>query len=87
MARYDAYNSECLIFAYKDGLLSKLAHDLKMQVERFSIEVNDDTHGIEASFDPSSIRVLCARVDGRDDTTLLTDDDKKKILQLSLIHI
>lgn len=79
MARFDAYNSECLVFSFKDGLLARLAHDLKLQVERFSIEVDDTTHQITATFDPSSIQVVCAQVDGRDDPSALSDGDKKKI--------
>ena len=79
MARYDAYNSECLLFSFKDGLLARLAHDLKLQVERFSIEVDDTTHQIKATFDPSSIQVVCAQIDGRDDPSTLSKGDKKKI--------
>ncbi len=79
MARFDAYNSECLVFTFKDGLLARLAHDLKLQVERFSIEVDDKTHQITATFDPSSIQVMCAQVDGRDDPSALSNGDKKKI--------
>ena len=79
MARFDAYNSECLLFSFKDGLLARLAHDLKLKVERFSIEVDDTTHQIKATFDPSSIEVVCAQVDGRDDPSTLSKGDKKKI--------
>lgn len=79
MARFDAYNSECLVFSFKDGLLARLAHDLKMQVERFSIEVDDTSHQIKATFDPSSIQVVCAQVDGRDNPDTLSRGDKKKI--------
>jgi polyisoprenoid-binding protein YceI len=79
MARFDAYNSQCLVFSFKDGLLARLAHDLKLQVERFSIEVDDTTHEIKATFDPSSIQVVCAQVDGRDDPSTLSKGDKKKI--------
>ena len=79
MARFDAYNSECLVFSFKDGLLARLAHDLKLKVERFSIEVDDTTHQIKATFDPSSIEVVCAQVDGRDDPSTLSKGDKKKI--------
>jgi polyisoprenoid-binding protein YceI len=79
MARFDAYNSECLVFTFKEGLLSRLAHDLKLQVERFSIEVDDETRRIDATFDPTSIQVVCARVDGRDDPSMLSAGDKKKI--------
>ena len=79
MARFDAYNSECLLFSFKDGLLARLAHDLKLQVERFSIEVDDSTRQIKATFDPSSIQVVCAQVDGKDDPSTLRGGDKKKI--------
>jgi len=79
MARFDAYNSECLVFSHKDGLLARLAHDLKLQVERFSIEVDDTTHQIKATFDPSSLQIVCAQVDGRDDPSALSGGDKKKI--------
>jgi polyisoprenoid-binding protein YceI len=79
MARFDAYNSECLLFSFKDGLLARLAHDLKLQVERFSIEVDESTHQIKATFDPSSIQVVCAQIDGRDDVSTLSKGDKKKI--------
>ena len=79
MARFDAYNSECLLFSFKDGLLARLAHDLKLQVSRFSIEVDESTQAIKATFDPSSIEVVCAQVDGRDDPGTLSKGDKKKI--------
>lgn len=79
MARYDAYNSECLVFSFKDGLLARLAHDLKMQVERFSIELDEESRRIEATFDPSSLQVVCAQIDGRDDSSALSNGDKKKI--------
>jgi polyisoprenoid-binding protein YceI len=79
MARYDAYNSECLVFSFKDGLLARLAHDLKIQVERFSIELDEESRKIQATFDPSSLQVVCAQVDGRDDPSTLSKGDKKKI--------
>lgn len=79
MARFDAYNSECLVFSFKEGLLAPIAHDLKLRVERFSIEVDDATHEIKATFDPSSIQVVCAQVEGREDPSALSKSDKKKI--------
>ena len=79
MARYDASNAECLVFSYKEGLLSKLAHDLKIKAERFSIDVDEDTGAITASFDPASLQPVCAQVDGRDDPRALSAGDKKKI--------
>ncbi len=76
---YDASNAECLVFSYKDGLLSGLAHDLKIRVERFSIDVDEQTLAIEAQFDAASLRPVCARVDGRDAEETLSAKDKDKI--------
>ncbi len=60
MPRFDARNADCFVFTYKEGLLSPLAHDLKIRVTRFEIEVAEDLTRIEASFDPNSLRVVCA---------------------------
>lgn len=79
MARFDASNAEVLVFSYKDGLLAKMAHDLKIRVESFSIEVDDATRAVEARFDPKSLRVVCARKDGRDDPGTLGSGDIQKI--------
>jgi polyisoprenoid-binding protein YceI len=79
MSRYDAYNSECSVFTFKEGLLSRLAHDLKLQAERFSIELDDEARTIVGMFDPSSLQVVCARVDGRDEPSALSESDKAKI--------
>ena len=67
MARYDAGNSEVLVFSFKDGVLAKLAHDLKMKVGRFTITVDDATKKIEATFDATSVAVVCRCKDGRDE--------------------
>ena len=32
MPKYDENQAECLIYTFKDGLLSKVAHDLKIKV-------------------------------------------------------
>ena len=80
MSRYDAYNSECLVFTFRDGLLSRLAHDLKLQVERFSIEHDEKARQVQATFDPSSIRVVCARNEGSDTPEALSESDKSKIV-------
>lgn len=79
MAKFDASNAEILIFSFKDGMLAKLAHDLKMKVGRFTIEV-DENKTIRASVDPHSIDVVCARVDGRDSASTISAGDKRRIL-------
>lgn len=67
MARHDASNAEVHVLSFKDGVLAKLAHDLKLKVERFQISVDDTSKKIEATFDARSVKVVCRRKDGQDD--------------------
>lgn len=76
-ARFDENDAECLVFTYKEGLLSKLAHDLKLRVTRFRGEVAEGPLRVSASFDAGSLRVLCAVRDGIED--LLGAADRRKI--------
>ena len=78
MAVFDQSACRCLVFTYKEGLLSKMAHDLKIEVGRFRIEVDPES-GVEATFDTRSLRVLAAQREGRDAPRLLSVRDKKKI--------
>jgi hypothetical protein len=64
MPRFDAGSAEVLVFTFKEGLLSAVAHDLKLRVGRFEIEEAPD--GVSARFDASSLRVVCARKEGAD---------------------
>ena len=60
MARHDASTAEVLVFTFKEGLLSPLAHDLKLRVTRFSLEVAETSDSVAAEFDPRSLVVLTA---------------------------
>lgn len=51
---------------YKEGLLSAVAHDLKLQCEHFHVEVADDEGSVTATFDPASLKVVTAMKDGRE---------------------
>jgi YceI-like domain len=61
----DAKNAELLVYSFKEGVLSAMAHDLKLRVESFRIDVKEQG-AVDASFDPRSLRVVCARKDGVD---------------------
>jgi hypothetical protein len=74
---FDASTAECLVFTYKAGLLSGVAHDLKLRVERFEIAVDDQA--IHARFDASSLRVVCARAGGKDDPRALSERERREI--------
>ena len=66
MARYDASNAKVLVFTFKDGLLSAMAHDLKIEVTRFAI----DTEGV-SEFDAGSLRVVTPMKEGVESSGLL----------------
>lgn len=67
MSKFDASDGDCFIYTYKEGLLSTVAHDLKIQVERFEIDIDPETMRVSAKFEATSLRVLCAM---KDDTEL-----------------
>lgn len=79
MQRCDETSAECRVLTFKEGLLSAVAHDLRLRVGKFSIAFDETTGVIEASFDPASLSVACARRDGADVPELLSDADKRKI--------
>ena len=80
MPRFDASTAECLIFTFKEGVLSAVAHDLKLRVGRFELELGDE-RAIEARFDARSIEVVCARMRDRDAPGLLSEADMRSIQQ------
>jgi polyisoprenoid-binding protein YceI len=82
MPRFDAESAECTVLTYKEGLLSPVAHDLKIAVTRFSVTVTreaDAPFAIRVEVDPASLRVLSAMRDGREAPQLLSESDRRKI--------
>ncbi len=78
MAQFDATSAECEILVFKEGLLSKVAHDLKIRAMDLSIAVEGE--GITARFGAASLRVLAA-MRGGVETEALTARDKREIEQ------
>jgi hypothetical protein len=77
--RVDASSAECLVLTEKEGLLSAVAHDLKMRVTQFELAWDGAT--LTARFEPSSLRVVDALKRGRENAQALGDDGKVKIEQ------
>lgn len=78
----DATTATCRVFTFKEGLLSAVAHDLELDVARFSIAWDDGEGGavkIDASFEAGSLRVLHALAHGRPNASALSDKDHRKI--------
>lgn len=66
------------VFTYKEGLLSKIAHDLRITVP--NPEVQFDGESLTARVDLRTLEIASAQKDGRDSPSL-SDGDKKKILK------
>src|SRR3989337_238748 len=79
MPQYTEKNGSVLVFTFKDGLLSKVAHDLKVMVTRFNVTVDPSPLSIKAELDPRSLRVHSAMQDGEENPKALSDSDKEKI--------
>lgn len=65
--------AECLVFTYKEGLLSAVAHDLEIRVESWTADVDAAAGTVEARFDARSLRVVRAiggNVSERDKETI-----------------
>jgi len=77
--QYDENSAECLVFTFKEGLLAKIAHDLKVRVTKFSVNVDPATPSVRAEFDAQSLRVVNAMKDGEENPSSLSDADKEKI--------
>jgi polyisoprenoid-binding protein YceI len=65
----------CTIFTFKDGFLSRIAHDLRIRVKSFWIEIEGDR--IRAEFDARSLEVETAMKDGRPHDALGPADKEK----------
>lgn len=79
MQRFDESSAVCQIFTFKEGLLSPFAHDLRIAVTSFVIEVGGEGHFINASFDARSLKVDCAVENGKERPDLLTEADRNTI--------
>jgi len=85
----DASIARCTVLTFKEGLLSTVAHDLKIRVLRFSIEVDVERAIVQARFDPRSLRVDCAMRDGLDNPGALASRDRAeidRIIQDQVLH-
>lgn len=77
--QFDATSAECLIFTFKEGILSAVAHDLKLRVDEFEVALDQPSKAVAAIFNPESVRVVNAMRDGHEDPGALTQENKKQI--------
>lgn len=75
--RVDASAAECLVFTYREGLLSPVAHDLMLRVTRFELAWDGAT--LTAQFDAGSLRVVQAMKRGKPSPGSLDREDEAEI--------
>jgi|SRR5581483_3077472 len=79
MPRFDATNSECFVYVYREGILSPVGHDLKLRVGGFIIESDEHRRSFRAEFRADSFQVVGAIKNGALDATALSPHDKREI--------
>lgn len=79
MPAFSQRNATAEVLTFKEGLLSPIAHDLRIRVQRFDVTVEDGE--VEGDFDLGSLVVTCARKEGIDEPGTLSEADKEKIRQ------
>jgi polyisoprenoid-binding protein YceI len=68
-----AQGARCTVLTFKEGLLSKIAHDLRIAVGRF--EISWTGSAVAAIFQTTSLKVETPMRDGRADPDLLSKKD------------
>jgi polyisoprenoid-binding protein YceI len=74
----DEKSASCEVFTFKEGLLSAIAHDLRVAVTRFALETDGASY-VRGNFDARSLRVVAAQRNGGDDPRALSESDKRTI--------
>jgi hypothetical protein len=79
MAKFDASNSECFVYVYREGVLSAVGHDLKLRVTAFTLTGEQEPLSILAEFRADSLRVLGALKNGAVNENALSVSEKQEI--------
>jgi hypothetical protein len=79
MPTYDATTATCHVLTFKEGVLSAMAHDLRIRVERFTLAIDDAARSVQARFSADALRVDCAMKAGHEDHGALSDRNKREI--------
>jgi polyisoprenoid-binding protein YceI len=77
MPTYDQSQADCFVYAFKEGLLAAVGHDVKLRVGK--LEVRADGEQVVATFDPASLTVVTAMRQGAENPGALSDKDKRTI--------
>ncbi len=79
MARYDASTAQVLVFTFKEGLLSPLAHDLKLRVTDFELDLDQGERRAALQAVAGSLVVVSAMKHGHEAPNALPAFAKSEI--------
>ncbi|MFO0749929.1 MAG: YceI family protein [Myxococcota bacterium] len=79
MTAIDHTRGECSVFTFKEGLLSSVAHDLRLKVGRWSLAWDAAARTLDARFEAASVVVDTVMRDGHPAPGVLDAKDKAKI--------
>jgi hypothetical protein len=79
MPTFDASNSECFVYVYREGILSAVGHDLKLRVTEFTLVGEREPLSIHAEFRADSLRVIGAFKNGAVNENEISAQDKQEI--------
>lgn len=69
------------MFSYKEGVLARLAHDLKLEARGLTLTVGDDGMPTSLRVDAASIELVCQMENGVEKSSTFSDSDRRKILE------
>ena len=79
MPKFDASNSECFVYVYREGVLAAVGHDLKLRVREFTLMSEQEPLSILAEFHADSLRVIGALKNGTVNENEPSAQDKQEI--------
>jgi polyisoprenoid-binding protein YceI len=79
MTTYDATRAHIFLYTFKEGMLSALAHDLKIEVTRADVQVDAAAKTVTAEIAADSLRVVTVMKKGQEARDELGPDHFKKI--------
>jgi polyisoprenoid-binding protein YceI len=84
MKRFDQSSAICQVFTYKEGLLSTVSYDLRINVTSFVVDLDEKEHFVKARVAADSLRVDCAMVDGEEKPGVLNSWEKDEIERIMI---
>ncbi|MCA9580709.1 MAG: YceI family protein [Myxococcales bacterium] len=78
-ARRGPAGAQCSVYTFKEGALSRLAHDLHLSVAKMEVKTSANHDSVSAEFDAASLEVVGARQGGRDLPGVIGPADCRKI--------